>query len=404
MSRLQVLVAVLAVTVPLALFASPAEPQAKGEKSPESGTKVVTKDQAQRKKAADAPRIELALLLDTSNSMDGLINQARAQLWKVVNDLATAQKNGKTPDLRVALYEYGNQGLPSDGGFVRQVQPFTDDLDKVSEELFALTTNGGDEYCGRVIESATQGLKWSENDEDLKLIVIAGNEPFTQGPVDYKKACGEAIAKGIVINTIFCGDRNEGVQTQWEEGAKLADGTYSSIDQNQQIAGIPTPFDDELAKLGGEINKTYVFFGRAEVRRGLATNQAAQDANAAGLGGAIAADRAAAKGGRAYSFKFDLVDRYAGDKEVLEQIEDEELPAELVGKSDEGRKQILAKKSAERKKIQKRISELTEKRKAYIAEERKKQIAAGVKEKSLDEALIDSLRTQAEKKDFSFEE
>ncbi|RPI65426.1 MAG: hypothetical protein EHM44_00590, partial [Ignavibacteriales bacterium] len=34
--------------------------------------------------------IQLALLLDTSNSMDGLIDQAKSQLWKIVNELATS--------------------------------------------------------------------------------------------------------------------------------------------------------------------------------------------------------------------------------------------------------------------------------------------------------------------------
>ena len=37
------------------------------------------------------PVIELAILLDTSGSMQGLINQARTQLWTIVNELATAK-------------------------------------------------------------------------------------------------------------------------------------------------------------------------------------------------------------------------------------------------------------------------------------------------------------------------
>ena len=32
--------------------------------------------------------IQMAILLDTSGSMDGLIEQAKAQLWKIVNELA----------------------------------------------------------------------------------------------------------------------------------------------------------------------------------------------------------------------------------------------------------------------------------------------------------------------------
>ena len=35
--------------------------------------------------------IMIALLLDTSNSMDGLIDQAKSQLWKIVNEVAAAK-------------------------------------------------------------------------------------------------------------------------------------------------------------------------------------------------------------------------------------------------------------------------------------------------------------------------
>ena len=95
--------------------------------------------------------IQLALLLDTSGSMDGLIDQAKSQLWKIVNELATSKKDGQQIDLNVALYEYGKQSIPADEGYLRNIVPFTQDLDKISDELFKLKTNGGDEYCGKVI-------------------------------------------------------------------------------------------------------------------------------------------------------------------------------------------------------------------------------------------------------------
>src|SRR5262245_21449410 len=44
-------------------------------------------------------RIQVAILLDTSGSMDGLIDQAKSQLWKIVNQFAQAKKDGKRPKL-----------------------------------------------------------------------------------------------------------------------------------------------------------------------------------------------------------------------------------------------------------------------------------------------------------------
>jgi len=69
------------------------------------------------------------------------------------------------------------------------VVALTADLDKVSEAMFALRTNGGDDYGGQVISVATQQLAWSGSNKDVKCIFIAGNEPFSQGTVDFRDAC-----------------------------------------------------------------------------------------------------------------------------------------------------------------------------------------------------------------------
>ena len=56
--------------------------------------------------AAENTKIQVALLLDTSSSMDGLIDQAKSRLWNIVNTLTTLKYDGKTPDIEIALYEY----------------------------------------------------------------------------------------------------------------------------------------------------------------------------------------------------------------------------------------------------------------------------------------------------------
>ncbi len=59
-----------------------------------------------------AKKVKLALLLDTSSSMDGLINQAKAQLWNIVNELNGAKCDNTEVELQIALYEYGKSSLP----------------------------------------------------------------------------------------------------------------------------------------------------------------------------------------------------------------------------------------------------------------------------------------------------
>ena len=227
--------------------------------------------------------IMLALLLDTSNSMDGLIDQAKSQLWKIVNELAAAKtSNGSRPNITIALYEYGNDGLPALEGYIRQVSPFTQDLDVISEKLFALTTNGGNEFCGHVIKTSLNQLAWSSSPEDVKMIFIAGNESFTQGEVPYRAACSMAKEKNVIVNTIFCGNFSEGVESGWKTGAVITGGSYMSIEQNNRTVYIPTPYDEKIEAMNERLNNTYVFYGKeGSARKQL---QSLQDKNAGSYG------------------------------------------------------------------------------------------------------------------------
>ncbi len=359
-------------------------------------------EEARPEAETNRPNIQMAILLDTSSSMNGLINQARAQLWKIVNQFATVKQNGKAPNLTVAVYEYGNSGLNAKEGYIRQVVGLTSDLDKVSEVLFALTTRGGSEHCGQVIDVATRELDWSKTDSDLRAIFIAGNEPFTQGPVDYKKACQAAIDKGITISTIFCGDHQQGVNTKWQDGAQLADGSFMSIDQNSAVADIPAPQDRKLAELSTKLNETYVVFGGKKQRDAALANQTVQDANASGLAVSSAAARAQYKASGLYNnARWDLVDACKNKDFKMEDLKEEDLPENLKKMTVEERKKFVKEKSEQRLKIQTEIKELSAARDKYISIERRKLAEMG--EESLDAALIKSLRTQAEKKNFKFE-
>ena len=346
---------------------------------------------------AKKPLIQLAILLDTSNSMDGLIAQAKTHLWKIVNEFIAAKRDGQAPDLQVALYEYGKSSIPRGEGHIRMVLPLTTDLDKVSEELFALKTRGGQEYCGMVIQAATDSLAWSQDKDDLKVIVIAGNEPFTQGPVDFRTSCKGAITKGIIINTIHCGSYDAGVKGKWKDGAVLADGTYMNIDQSRVTHHVSAPQDKRIAELNVALNKTYIPYGRAG-KKGLA-RQGAQDANAAKLSLGTYAARSATKASGYYTnAAWDLVDATKNGKVKLEGVKKEDLPENMQKMTPAERKAYVEAQTKGRARIQGEIQKLGEARKKYVVAELKKQATAGAK--TLDSAMIESLRKQAEAKRF----
>ena len=351
-------------------------------------------------KETKKPLVQIAILLDTSGSMEGLIEQAKSQLWKIVNEFAKSKQDGATPEVQVALYEYGKSSLSQQSGWIRRIQPLSTDLDKISEELFALRTNGGDEYCGWVIKDAVNDLAWSTEGNVYKAIFIAGNEPFTQGPVNYAESCKAAITKGIIVNTIHCGAEAEGINTKWKHGADLADGKYLVIDQNRAVVSIEAPQDKELAKLGVEINKTYCAYG-VEGSLG-AGRQEAQDKNVSSLApasGAVA-QRAVAKASVNYrNSSWDLVDAVKEKKADLGTLKAEDLPAEMQKLTVKEREVYIETKSKERAEMQAKIGELNREREKYVAS-RMKEIAGT---NTLDAVVISAVREQSAKRNFKFE-
>jgi hypothetical protein len=346
------------------------------------------------------PSVQIAILLDTSNSMDGLIAQAKTQLWTVVNEFVRAKKNGRPPAMQVALFEYGKSSLSPGEGFVRLILPLTDDLDRVSEELFALKTNGGEEYCGWVIKDAVKRLDWSHSRDVYKAIFIAGNEPFTQGSVDYHSSCKAAIERGILVNTIFCGASGEGRQTGWSDGAVLADGRYMSIDQNMKVVEIPTPHDAAIAQLGVELNKTYLPFGRMGTAGQM--RQQVQDANACAVSQSVLASRTVSKGNEVYcNDAWDLVDAIKNGKCKLEEVKTADLPPEMQKLDAAGRKAKVAEAAKQREEIQAKIGKLNRERESFLAAERKKR--ATQREETLDQVICRTIRAQAAQQNFKFE-
>jgi len=156
----------------------------------------VTKPGTTLKTADTIPKIQAAILLDVSGSMDGLIEQAKAQLWNMVTVMGKAKCNAGTPSIEIALYEYGRSTNDAKAGYIKQISPFTSDLDQLSQELFKLTINGSEEYCGQVIYTSLNELRWDTSSSSYKVIFIAGNEDFLQGSLHYTKACGLANKRG----------------------------------------------------------------------------------------------------------------------------------------------------------------------------------------------------------------
>lgn len=359
---------------------------------------------AQAKPEVDPPagrnKVQIALLLDTSNSMDGLIDQTKTQLWKVVNTFAEARRDGEAAFVEVALFEYGNNSQHVGNHYIRQVQPLTRDLDEISRQLFALKTNGGEEYCGAVIQRALADLAWDTDAKTYKAIFIAGNEPFTQGPVEPRQAARDAFSKGVIVNTIHCGSRDEGISGSWHDGAALGGGKFMIIDQDRAVAHIPAPQDKAIAELGVELNKTYLGYGKAWRDASVKQSEADRDAAANAKAGADV-QRAVTKASANYSnTAWDLCDAVREKTVDPAKLETAELPEAMRHLKPEERAAFIEKTARERAVLQAKIAELNKQREAFVAGERAKQAEAGVK--TLDEVMVETTREQAAALGYTF--
>lgn len=348
---------------------------------------------------AKKTKIQVAILLDTSGSMQGLIEQAKSRLWNIVNTLTTLKYKGKTPDIEIALYEYGSYKQYG-GDYIRRITPLTVDLDLISQELFALTTDGSEEFCGTVIQRAVKELEWGQNDADMKLLYIAGNEVFDQGSVSYKTAIAEALKHDIFVNTIHCGDETTGIRDLWKDAAQRGNGKFFNIDADATVRAIKTPFDPQIILCNNKLNDTYISYGATGKERKI--NQVVQDSNAGSISSSNYAERAVSKAKAVYkNTSWDLVDKMKEDKNALSSIRKEELPDELKGKSLEEIKNIITQKEKERSAIQKEIAELALQRQIYIDEQLKKE--GDDKADDLGKAITESILAVAKIKGYVVE-
>lgn len=345
--------------------------------------------------AHPSKKVDLAICLDTSNSMDGLIDSAKIKLWRIVNELA---KIDPAPSLRVALYSYGNNANDPSKGYVRKEMDLTFDIDEVYRKLFELKTRGGTELVARVSRDALVELNWSEEKGALRIVFVCGNEPADQDKeVSLSSVVNLAKKRDVVINTIYCQYGRPEEESGWRLFSEMTGGKHAVIDQNKKRPVIDTPYDKEITDCNSLINRTYIPIGEAG-RRGL-TNQAIQDSNALRASPVAGAERGAFKATDLYKCEWDLVDKVIADPKFdLNSVKKEDLPEEMRGLSSDEKVAHIKKKIAERAEIQKKIAELSKKRAKFLEEVEKKLPADG-KEKAFDEAVRSILREQAEAKD-----
>jgi Mg-chelatase subunit ChlD len=337
-----------------------------------------------------APRVEVVFCLDTTGSMGGLIEGAKTKIWAICNQIASGKPS---PDLKVGLVAFRDKG----DDYITKVYDLTDNLDEVYANLKTFKAAGGGdfpEHVNQALFDSVHKIKWSKDDDTLRILFLVGDAPphmDYKDDVKYPESCKKACEKGIIINTIQCGDYEETTK-YWKDICAKAEGSYVKIAADGGVQPVvQTPFDKRLAEINGEMAKTTVVYGDRDTQA--KGEQLAKDAGA--LPAPAAAERAAFNGKKAQNAAYDLVDCLRQNKVKLEDIKKEHLPAEMQKMTLDEQKAHIKKLEEKRGELQKEAVDLDKKRADYIA---KKQSEDKDKNKSaFDNQVLEILRKQAKK-------
>jgi hypothetical protein len=213
--------------------------------------------------------------------------------------------------------------------------------------------------------------------------------------VKYPVTCKKAVEKGIIINTIQCGNSAECTKF-WKDIATKAEGSFAAIPQAGGVVAVATPFDGRLAELNTELLKTAVVYGGRAYRADAERRVKEADK----LDAPAAAERAGFSGKSSKVVEGDLLEDIKTKKVELKDLKKEEMPEELKKcKTDEERKEYLAKVEKKRTELNKEVIELDRKRADFIAKELEKK---GKGKDSFDSQVLEMLRNQAKKYDVKY--
>jgi Mg-chelatase subunit ChlD len=348
------------------------------------------------------PKIEVVFVLDTTGSMGGLIQAAKEKIWSIATTMASAKP---TPEIRMGLVAYRDRG----DAYITKVVDLSSDLDSVYAALMEFQADGGGdgpESVNQALREAVEKIHWSQDGQVYKTVFLVGDAPAHtdyQDDMQYPQILENADRRGIVVNTVQCGQWQE-TQQIWQQIASLGKGEYFQVDQAGSAVAIATPYDKKLAELSEKLDKTRLYYGSDEEKAEKRKKQAAAEKLHAEASMESRARRAAfnaSSSGKANLIgEGELVDDVASGRVDLDKVEQKALPAPMQAMSPAEQKALVNETAAKRQALQTEIADLASQRDAYL---KQKVEEVGGAKGSLDQKLYSAVREQAAKKGLTYQ-
>ena len=298
--------------------------------------------------------VDVVFAVDTTGSMGGLLDGAKRTVWSIATHIRDADPDA---DVRIGLVAYRDLG----DAYVTRDFPLTANLDAAFAELSSYRAEGGGdtpEDVDAALYDVVHKMRWRADARKLAFLV-GDAAPASRGDVPrFDVSARDAAAQGIVINAIRCGwDRD--TEGAWQQVAMLAHGQFSTIQQDGGVQQVATPYDDRLAALSDEIDRTAVIVGADGERAAHGEAMAAVAAAPAPAKADRATYYAKGKRGRAPA---DLVAGPTGGGAALEGVAPAALPPELRALSRDQLKAEIDRRATARAAAQKELEGLIQQR------------------------------------------
>jgi len=352
--------------------------------------------------AIENPKVDVVFVLDTTGSMEGLIQTAKEKIWSIATTMASAQQ---APQIRIGLVAYRDRG----DSYVTKVVDLSADLDSVYATLMDFQAAGGGdtpEDVNRALYDAVHNMSWSQDSQAYQAIFLVGDAPphMDYNAVRYPEIVASALEKGIVINTIQCGEIGTTVDP-WTQIASLSHGKFFQVEQAGGAVAFTTPFDEEIAALSAKLDNTRLYYGTEKEKDKMREKVAATEKLHEGASFASRARRGAfnaSLGGRANLLgENELIAAVASGSVDLSELEEDALPEALKPMAPAEQEAFVAGLAEERQDLQRQIRELADDRDGYLS---KKVEEAGGLKSSLDQKLYDAVKEQAKDVGLEYED
>jgi Mg-chelatase subunit ChlD len=349
-----------------------------------------------------ASKIEVVFVLDTTSSMSGLIDAAKEKIWSIATTMAQAAEH---PEIHMGLVAFRDRG----DAYVTQVVDLSPDLDSMYAQLMQFAAVGGGdgpESVNAALSDAVDRISWSQNSDTYQVIFLVGDAPphmDYRGESHYPQIVQSAAARGIVVNTIQCGEVQQ-TFAHWNEIARLGKGRYMQVGQSGDAFAVTTPYDDEIAKLSAELDGTRMFYGDDEARVKFSLKEAATEtlhslASVAAQARRAVFNTSAAGIGNLFGDS-DLIENLEAGRVNLEDVPSEQLPEPLRALAPAALEAEIDAVVGQRGALRQRIHELSDARSSFIEE--RVDATEGVAS-SLDQLIYDTVREQAGAKGLTYE-